>query len=460
MQSEKTGAEGTALKKWEITGYGLGGFASTLPNQFKTQFGMSFMTDVAGVPIGIVGILSMAMSVWDAVNDPVIGHIADNTRTKRWGRYRPHMLMGAVGLAATLVLQFVAPPFSGNGRIVYYGVVMALFSVFFTQFTVPWQALNSVMSGNPHQRNQLLVARQLVGAVATSMVGLLAAPLVTSFRDPSAGWIAAAGIIAAMVLLSAGCSIAAAGARDRCGAEKEDGERESLLKNLKKMARNRAVVFAGLMLGAVNFAISINAGISMYYLRCVVGNVKILAVTSGIQILVSLLLVPFLPRLLKKFGKLSILRAAVLLQALGALVLLVLRENASIPQVVFISLLTTTGLTFANICCFALLPDCTDYTRLHFGSAQAGLINATSTFMRKLCGSFSTLLIGGLMGFVGYDVARPVAQSWIRMILGIKISVPLLILAAVMIFSFLYPITAEYEKEMRQELKKRTLGLE
>ena len=81
MQSEKTGAEGTALKKWEITGYGLGGFASTLPNQFKTQFGMSFMTDVAGVPIGIVGILSMAMSVWDAVNDPVIGHIADNTRT-------------------------------------------------------------------------------------------------------------------------------------------------------------------------------------------------------------------------------------------------------------------------------------------------------------------------------------------------------------------------------------------
>ena len=50
MQSEKTGAEGTALKKWEITGYGLGGFASTLPNQFKTQFGMSFMTDVAGGP--------------------------------------------------------------------------------------------------------------------------------------------------------------------------------------------------------------------------------------------------------------------------------------------------------------------------------------------------------------------------------------------------------------------------
>ena len=115
------------LKGMEIAGYGLGGFASTLPNQFKTQFGMNFMSDVAGIPIGIVGILSMAMSVWDAVNDPIIGHIADSTSTKRWGRYRPHMFIGAFGLAATVLLQFWLPPLSYAGRILYYAVIMALF---------------------------------------------------------------------------------------------------------------------------------------------------------------------------------------------------------------------------------------------------------------------------------------------------------------------------------------------
>lgn len=135
-------AQEPRLKQWEITGYGLGGFASTLPNQFKTQFGMSFMSDVAGVPVGVAGVISMLMSVWDAVNDPIIDHLADRTNTRRWGRYRPHMLLGALCMAVTVVLMFVVPPLSVGGRTVYYGVVLALFSVFFTQFTVPWQALN------------------------------------------------------------------------------------------------------------------------------------------------------------------------------------------------------------------------------------------------------------------------------------------------------------------------------
>ena len=103
-------AQEPRLKQWEITGYGLGGFASTLPNQFKTQFGMSFMSDVAGVPVSVAGVISMLMSVWDAVNDPIIGHLADRTNTRRWGRYRPHMLLGALCMAVTSPGPSPRPP--------------------------------------------------------------------------------------------------------------------------------------------------------------------------------------------------------------------------------------------------------------------------------------------------------------------------------------------------------------
>lgn len=447
-------AQEPRLKQWEITGYGLGGFASTLPNQFKTQFGMSFMSDVAGVPVGVAGVISMLMSVWDAVNDPIIGHLADRTNTRRWGRYRPHMLLGALCMAVTVVLMFVVPPLSVGGRTVYYGVVLALFSVFFTQFTVPWQALNSVMSTNAHQRNRLLVSRQLVGAVATSMVGLLTVPLVTRFSDPHRGWLCAAVVIALLIVCSSLCAVSAAKRQDRYRPDAQ-GPRRSLLTQLRDIRGNRAVIFASLMLGVVNLAISVNAGISMFYLRCVVGNVKILTAISAIQILVSLVLVPFLPRLLRRLGKLPTLCLSMALQGAAALVLLVLRQNATVPQVILISLLTTTGLTFSNICCFALLPDCTDYTELHYGEAQAGFINAVSTFVRKLCGSFSTVLIGGLLSLVGYDAALPVADSWVTMILGIKIFLPLAALAAVLLLSRLYPITRDYALEMRRELNQR-----
>ncbi len=445
----------TLLTKWEIFGYGLGGFSSTLPYQFKTQFGMSFMSDVAGIPIGIVGMLSMIMSIWDAINDPIIGYITDNTNSRRWGRYRPHMFFGAIGLAVTVLLMFWLPPLSSGRRIAYYSLVLALFSVFYTQFTVPWQALNSVMSTNSHQRNQLLVSRQLIGALATSMVGLLTAILVPRFSNIAKGWFSAACIISLLLVASALCAVSAARNSDRYRKKSFTSNNSSFQLQLKQVARNKAVMFASLMLGTVNFAITINAGISMYYLRCVVGNVKILAIISVIQILVSLLLVPFLPRLLRKFGKLPMLRATVILQAVAALALMVLRQNATIPQIIIISLLSTTGLTFANICCFALIPDCTDYAELNFGDAQAGFINAYCTFIRKLCGSFSALFISGLLAHVGYDVNKPILQSWIDMLVNIKVFVPFVTLAAVLILSRLYPITTQYAQQMGQNLKAR-----
>jgi len=455
MEKREKTSDASNLKNWEIFGYGLGGFSSTLPNQFKTQFSMSFMSDVAGIPVGLVGVISMIMSIWDAVNDPIIGHIADNTSTRRWGRYRPHMLMGAVGLAVTIMMMFWIPNLPVTGKLVYYGISLALFSVFFTQFTVPWQAMNSIISTNTHQRNKLLVSRQVIGAVATSLVGLTTAPLVTHFSDVRTGWLCAAGVVVLVVMISALCTISAVGRWDQSQNKEEQREKGNLLLHLKQLTKNKAVLIASLLLGVVNFAIATNAGISMYYLRYVVGNVKILALMSAIQILVTLVLVPFLPQLLRRFGKIPVLRVSAAIQAAAALLLMVLREHATIVQVLAIGLLSTTGMTFANVCCFALIPDCTDYTQLHFGSAQAGFINAVSTFVRKLCGSFSTVFIGGLLSLVGYNAQLPVQAAWIDTIINIKVMVPLFVLAAVLLLSRAYPITPEYVRQMQQTLAQR-----
>lgn len=77
------------MSKGELVSYGLGGVASTMPSQFKTAYAMNFMSDVAGLHVGAVGILNTLLIIWDAINDPIIGGIADRTNTKRWGKYRP-----------------------------------------------------------------------------------------------------------------------------------------------------------------------------------------------------------------------------------------------------------------------------------------------------------------------------------------------------------------------------------
>ena len=258
--------------------------------------------------------------------------------------------------------------------------------MFYTQFTVPWQALNSVMSRDVHQRNLLLTSRQMVGAVATSAVGLFVVPVVSRFEDVRHGWLAAAGIVAFLCVACGWCAAWSARRMDYQGSIPTP-KQTHIREQLGQLAQNKAVVCAGLLLGVVNLSISINAAISMYYLEYIVGNVELLTVISVVKIAVTLLTIPVLPFLLRRFGKLPMLAFGMALQGLSAVWLAVLRENASPMEVILMSTITTLGLSYANTCCFSLIPDCTDYTELHFGSAQAGLINATGTFTRQFFGA-------------------------------------------------------------------------
>lgn len=438
-QHETPASSPDVLKKKEIASYGLGALAGTLPNQFKQQFAMNFMTDVGGLPIAAVGFWSMLLSFWDAVNDPIIGSLVDRTNTRRFGKYRPHMIFGSIFWAVTILLLFMVPPGSGTVRLIYYLIVMALFSVFYTQFTIPWQALNSVMSRDPYQRNLLLASRQLVGAFATSAVGLFTIPVVSSFDDVRTGWIAAAGIVAFLCVSSA--LIASQSARRMDYHNSIPTKKQASFRELKQLLfHNKAVLCTGLLLGLVNMGIAFNAAISIYYLKYVVNNVNLLAPLSVIKILLTLLAMPFMPALMRRFGKLRILGVSMLLQTVSALMLLFLREQAGAFMVIVMSTVTFLGLTCANTCCFSLIPDCTDYTEAHYGNAHAGFINSVSTFVRKFFGAFSSLIVGGFLELSGYNAAAEASPSVINMIVDLKVWLPCILFAAVLTISKVFPV--------------------
>src|SRR5690554_3457143 len=93
----------------EIFAYGLGDFGNNFSWMFVGSFLMIFYTDVFGISIGAVGTLMLITRIWDAVNDPIIGILADKTRT-RWGRYRPWLLIGAPLTGIVLIFTFWAHP--------------------------------------------------------------------------------------------------------------------------------------------------------------------------------------------------------------------------------------------------------------------------------------------------------------------------------------------------------------
>ena len=441
------------MSKGELVSYGLGGVASTMPSQFKTAYAMNFMSDVAGLHVGAVGILNTLLIIWDAINDPIIGGIADRTNTKRWGKYRPHMIMGILLWAVIMVMLFTVPDLPETGMWIYYIVALLLYSVFYTQFTVPWQALNSAMTRDPQERNLMLPCRQYGGFIAGAVVGVITIPIVQKSADPRTGWLISVGIVCVTMIITGLCAANGAKRVDYYNSLPTP-EKIHFKSQIGLVIHNRAVICAALLLGAVTLVNTMSSALSLYYLRCVVENMGLKAVFSLVSLGISLVVIPMMPAMLRKFGKIKTVFIGMFVILIQSIWLLVRREFATDFEVIGMGFVGSLGFVFANVAVLAMIPDCTDYTEWKFGTAQAGFINATITFMKKFCSSFSTMIVGVALASVGYS-ASETSQEVIDMIVNLKIAYPIVLMIVTVILVKLYPITPAFAKTMRAELKQR-----
>lgn len=441
------------MSKGELVSYGLGGVASTMPSQFKTAYAMNFMSDVAGLHVGAVGILNTLLIIWDAINDPIIGGIADRTNTKRWGKCRPHMIMGILLWVVIMVMLFTVPDLPETGMWIYYIVALLLYSVFYTQFTVPWQALNSAMTRDPQERNLMLTCRQYGGFIAGAVVGVITIPIVQKSADPRTGWLISVGIVCVTMIITGLCAANGAKRVDYYNSLPTP-EKIHFKSQIGLVIHNRAVICAALLLGAVTLVNTMSSALSLYYLRCVVENMGLKAVFSLVSLGISLVVIPMMPAMLRKFGKIKTVFIGMFVILLQSIWLLVRREYATDLEVIGMGFVGSLGFVFANVAVLAMIPDCTDYTEWKFGTAQAGFINATITFMKKFCSSFSTMIVGVALASVGYS-ASETSQEVIDMIVNLKIAYPIVLMIVTVILVKLYPITPAFAKTMRAELKER-----
>ena len=122
--------------------YGLGSFG--LESAYKVFWGfyVFYYVDVLGLAVTLAAIINVLYGIWDAVNDPVVGYLSDNTRT-RWGRRRPWLLAGLPFYLAFLVLTYAVPVSLQRGRgLFWYALAMVLlFETASTVMSVNYNAL-------------------------------------------------------------------------------------------------------------------------------------------------------------------------------------------------------------------------------------------------------------------------------------------------------------------------------
>ncbi|MDA8745959.1 MFS transporter [Rubripirellula amarantea] len=142
----------------EKIGYGLGDTASNLFWKTFESFLMYFYTDVFGLTAKSAGTLMLVTRIWDAINDPMVGYLADRTRTS-WGRFRPYLVWMSVPFAITGILTFYTPDVGPTGKLIYAYITYTLVMMAYTAINIPYGALMGVITPNSIERTSVSTYR-------------------------------------------------------------------------------------------------------------------------------------------------------------------------------------------------------------------------------------------------------------------------------------------------------------
>ncbi|MEO1338209.1 MAG: MFS transporter, partial [Myxococcota bacterium] len=145
--------------------YGLGAFVNNL--LAGAIGGMTIVLNL-GLQMSptLVGLLGAIPRLTDALTDPLMGYISDNTRS-RWGRRRPYIFAGAIAVGLIFIALWQLPRGQSENFYFWYFLIGSLiFYLAYTCFATPWVALGYELTPDYHERTRLMGVQNFVGQLA------------------------------------------------------------------------------------------------------------------------------------------------------------------------------------------------------------------------------------------------------------------------------------------------------
>lgn len=160
------------LTKGQIITYALPAFPASLLLIPVAIFLPNFYTDDLGVTAGMLSWVFLIGRFWDAITDPAMGYISDNTKS-RWGRRRPYLIVAALPIwLAFYLIWSPDPSLSPTMLFVYLLVCYLSLYTFWTVFYVPYHSLGMELTSDYNERTRLFAVRQVFYVLGT-VAGML-----------------------------------------------------------------------------------------------------------------------------------------------------------------------------------------------------------------------------------------------------------------------------------------------
>lgn len=449
----------TALS--EKIGYGFGDMSSSMFWKIFSYYLPFFYSNIFGLRLDQVGVLLLVTRIWDAVSDPMMGILADRTKT-RIGKYRPYLFIMAAPFALCGIMLFTTPDVGATGKLVWAYVTYILMMTVYTGINVPYGAMLGVMTDDSDTKTVLSSFRMFF-AYGGSFIALFCwEPLCNAlggYGTPD-GWQHAMMVIAgACLVIFVLCGLLTREKLHTVSTSSIGSDFRSLLRNAPWWILIGAALCSNLFCTVRGSAVA-------YFFNDVIGSDVHLGfgrwnflfyagLFLSIGEVCNMAGVAIATPISRALGKKStyIWSFAVLI-VLSIMFFFVPVTGAGCWMMLILQVLISTVTGIISPLVWSMYADVSDYAELRDGTASTGLIFSSASMAQKFGGAFGGLALTAMLDAFGYDTTAGAVQT-AEAIDGIRYLmswIPAAVAAAAIVCASFYPLTRSRMEGIQKEL--------
>lgn len=448
-------------------GYGVGAIGLDLSYGMFYSFLSYYLSSVLGLKEGFLLLLTPLARIWDGINDPMMGTIVDNTKTK-FGKYRPWIVIGAVCNAIVLFLLFTSFGLSGTKLYIYIAVMYILWGMTNTMADIPYWSMVPSFTSDPKDRSLVsTVARAFSGlgqgiiTVATPIIlPILSKGMETTDKGYSAsGFSKWAGICAILLVIFSTICVLATKEKNVVYGEKK---KFSLKQIFSVISHNDQLVVFMIFAMLSNAGWYLTSGTAVYYFSDVLEKPteqSLFQTIGAVGSVVGLLVIPILS---KWMSKRRIYQASLIAIIIGYALMYLFGPVLKITLALDIAyIIASTGIAAMFVAQTTFLADIVDYGEYKNGERNESITFSMKGFLQKMAYTIQTVILFGGLAVMNYNEQITSVTKEINALTKFGIgficfAVPIiLILASLIVFSTKFKLHGELAEKVHSYIVER-----